>query len=257
MAFIVGGHPRSGTTLLFRLCRDHPQIGITGEFKCFLKLDVPFPEYYGSIERDWRHFSFYRRIGRRAPLIFKIGSGLFLARYRAHLRRITRGTVGAAEVEQTLQAVLRRSVVGDKFPEYVFELPALVKQPSLRRVIIYRDGRDVVSSFMKMVHTNWKGLVWAEKFHSARDAACQWVKAIELMEIYRDQLLALRYEDLVREPVREIRRLAEYLQVDPAGFQTGRIRQGNIGKFTRGLSASDVEEVLDVAGPAMRRHGYL
>lgn len=76
MAFIIGGHPRSGTTLLFRLCRDHPQIGITGEFKCFQNLDSPYAEYCRSIETDWRRVSFYWRIGRRAPWYFKLASGI-------------------------------------------------------------------------------------------------------------------------------------------------------------------------------------
>jgi hypothetical protein len=256
MAFIIGGHPRSGTTLLFQLCRDHPQIGITGEFRSFLRLDVPFDEYYRSIETDWIHFSFYRRIGRRAPFLFKLGSGLFLARFRRQLRRIAPGNVAAVDVERALQAVLRRTVVGDKYPGYVFQLPALVGQPKLARVIIYRDARDVVSSFMKMVRTKWKGLPWAEEFQSIQDAARQWVRAVDAMEKYRESLLLVRYEDLVRRPEDELQRLGDYLHVDPAGFRAKRIHDKSIGKFGTDLSDSEVEAILDIAGPAMQRLGY-
>jgi hypothetical protein len=256
MAFLIGGHPRSGTTMLFRLCRDHPQIGITGEFKCFHGLDSEFADYYRAIETDWRHFSFYHRIGRRAPWYFKLGSGIFLAQYTARLRRSASGKVTLADVERALRAVLRRPVVGDKFPDYVFHLPDLAPRENLRRVIIYRDPRDVVSSFMKMLRTNWKGLPWAQQFKSAQDVARHWVRSVELMEQYRDRLLLLRYEDFVREPGPDIRRLAEYLGVDPAGFRAGSIHAGSIGKYARDLPRADVEAIRETTGPAMRRLGY-
>ncbi len=256
MAFIIGGHPRSGTTLLFQLCRDHPQIGITGEFKCFRNLDSPYTEYYRSIETDWRHVSFYWRIGRRTPWYFKLASGIFLEMYRSHLRRISSGKVTLADVEQALRSVMHKPVVGDKYPHYVFDLPALVGQQALRRVIIYRDARDVISSFMKMVRTKWKGLPWAEEFQSVQDAARQWVRAIDAMEKYREDLFLLRYEDLVQRPNGELQRLADYLQVDPAGFHAKRIHDKSIGKFGKDLSASEVQAVLEIAGPVMEKLGY-
>ncbi len=257
MAFIIGGHPRSGTTLLFRLCRNHPQIGITGEFKCFQGLDSPFPEYWRWIETDWRHFSFYWRIGFRAPWIFKAGSGIFLALYRRQLRRIAGPRVTAADVERSLQAIFHKKVVGDKYPGYVFALPALVRQPLLKRIIIYRDARDVASSFMNMVHTKWNGMNWTKEFRSARDVARRWVKAVETMEENRDHLLAVRYEDLVRDPRNELQKIADYLGVDPAGFQTGKIHAASIGKSKKYLSEEDISGILEVAGPVMERLGYL
>jgi len=256
MAFIIGGHPRSGTTLLFRLCRDHPQIGIAGEFKCFQNLDRPFPEYWGSIETDWRHFSFFWRIGRRAPWFFKAGSGIFLARYRWQLRNRARAAVTAADVERALQSVFHRSVVGDKYPHYVFQLPDLVRQPLLQRIILFRDARDVVSSFMNMLRTKWKGLSWTMEFRSAGDVARQWVRAIESMEKYRDDLLVLRYEDLVRDPQPELRKMADCLGVDPAGFNIRKIHTASIGKSKRFLSEKEMGEILEIAGPAMERWGY-
>jgi hypothetical protein len=256
MAFLIGGHPRSGTTLLYRLCRNHPRIGIAGEFKCFQQLDVPFPEYWGAIETDWRHFSFFWRIGRRAPWYFKAGSGLFLALYRRQLRRLTRGTVSADDVERALQAVFRRSVVGDKYPHYVFLLPKLVRQPRLKRIILYRDALDVVSSFLNMLRTKWKGLPWTAEFRTAGDVARQWVKAVEMMETHREHLLAVRYEDLVREPRRELRKVADLLGVDAAKFDTRKVHTASIGKSRRHLTDGETEEILRIAGPAMERWGY-
>jgi hypothetical protein len=257
MAFLIGGHPRSGTTLLFRLCRNHPQIGITGEFKCFLKLDVPHTEYLRAIESDWRHVSFFWRIGRRAPWHFKLASGVFLALFQSRLRRVSPGTVTLAAVERTLRDVLRKPVVGDKYPHYVFHLPALVRQPDLRRVIIYRDARDVASSFLKMVRSNWKNLAWAQEFRTAGDVARSWVRAIETMEAHADRVLAIRYEELVADPGPSLRRMAEYLRVDPSGFRTGQIHDRSVGKYEKGLTPSEAAEVLAVAGPTMNRLEYL
>lgn len=257
MAFLIGGHPRSGTTLLYRLCRNHPQIGIAGEFKCFHALDVPFAEYWDSIETDWRRFSFFWRIGRRAPWYFKAGSGIFLALFRRQLLRRTRGTVAASDVEGALQAVFRKTVVGDKYPHYVFNLPGLVRQPRLKRIILYRDARDVVSSFMNMLRTKWAGLPWAAEFRSAGDVARQWVKAIETMEQHREHLLVLRYEDIVQDPRRGLLKMADLLGVDPKPFNTRRIHTKSIGKYAKDLSDKELEETLQIAGPAMKRLGYL
>jgi hypothetical protein len=256
MAFLIGGHPRSGTTLLYRLCRNHPQIGIAGEFKCFDTLDVPFPAYWDALETDWRHFSFFWRIGRRAPWYFKAGSAVFLALFRWQLRRRTRGTVSAADVEGALQAVFHRTVVGDKYPHYVFRLPDLVRQPRLKRIILQRDVLDVVSSFMNMLRTKWKGLPWAADFRSVGDIARQWVKAVETMEQHRGNLLVLRYEDFVREPRRELRKVADLLGVDPNLFNTRKIHTASIGKSARFLSNDEMDEILRIAGPAMKRLGY-
>ncbi len=257
MAFIIGGHPRSGTTLLFRLCRDHPQIGITGEFKCFQGLDSPLLEYWRWVQTDWRHFSFFWRIGFKAPWIFKVGSGIFLAQYRWHLQRIAPERVSVSDVERTLQRVLHKKVVGDKYPGYVFALPALVRQPLLKRIIIYRDARDVSSSFMNMVRTKWKGRNWTKEFRTPRDVALQWVRAVETMENTKEHLLAIRYEDLVREPRPALRKMADYLGVDPEGFNTRRVHTESVGKHANFLSEEEIRGVLEVAGPAMERWGYL
>jgi hypothetical protein len=181
---------------------------------------------------------------------------VFLWLFVNRLRRISSGNVTAADVERTLQDILRRSIVGDKFPGYVFHLPALVRQPQLKKIILYRDARDVASSFMNMIHTKWKGLPWAKEFRSVGDVARQWVRAVEAMEQNRDHLLILRYEDVVREPAREIPRLAEYLRVDPAGFNTRKVHTASIGKSRRYLSGAELQEVASIAGPAMERLGY-
>jgi hypothetical protein len=257
MAFIIGGHPRSGTTLLFRLCRDHPQIGITGEFKSFLKLDTPYAEYVQSIERDWRHVSFIRWTGRRSPMIYKVASGVFLAWYGMLIRKNASNTVGSPDVERALKTIFRKRLVGDKYPGYIFALPDLVRQPNLRRIIIYRDARDVVSSFMKMVRTRWRDLPWVSKYKTAGDVATQWVHAIDEMETYRSSLFLLRYEEFVRDPKQFLPQLADYLEVRLEGFSAKKVHDLSIGKYAKYLSDEEIGQVMDIAGPKMKSLGYL
>jgi hypothetical protein len=79
------------------------------------------------------------------------------------------------------------------------------------------------------------------------------------MERHREQLCAIRYEDLVLRPREELDRIAEWLEVDPGGFDEARIRkvqQESIGKHSSGLTRDELSVVMDIAGPAMARLGY-
>ncbi len=258
MAFIIGGHPRSGTTMLFRLCRDHPQIGITGEFKCFRKLGTQFPVYITGLEKKWREKSFIYRMDRGAPWPFRARSGAFLAGYWILMRfRVLRRPVQVADVEAVLRTLLRKPVVGDKYPRYVFQLDRLGAFPDLKRIMIHRDGRDVVSSFLKKIRSTWKELPVAKTENTARRIAQRWVESEENIDRNRGSLFVIRYEELVRNPAPILDGMAEYLGVNPAGFRMTDIHGHSIGKFRDGLTADELRDVLDVAGATLSRLEYL
>ncbi|MBA3562613.1 MAG: sulfotransferase [Gammaproteobacteria bacterium] len=54
MVLLIAGHPRSGTTLLRRLCNAHPDIALTHEVGTFLYLGSSYKEYRRQlIRRSW------------------------------------------------------------------------------------------------------------------------------------------------------------------------------------------------------------
>jgi hypothetical protein len=258
MPFMIGGHPRSGTTMLFNLCWDHPQIGITGEFKCFRKLKSLVPVYLQAVEHKWREKSFLQRIGRKTPLMLRARGGMFLAGFSMFISlRVRRRAVQVNDVEAALQLLFGKKVVGDKYPRYVFWQDRFSTFPDLKRIMIYRDGRDVVSSFLQRIRTNWKNLPIAETENNARRVAERWVEAQESIDRNRDSLFVIRYEEFVRDPAPILAGMAGYLGVDPAGFRTSAIYTRSIGKYCRELTTEELRDVMDVAGTTLERLGYI
>ena len=48
-------------------------------------------------------------------------------------------------------------IVGDKFPAYMFKMNQFVDLQELLRLVIYRNCRDVTSSFLKKLETDANG----------------------------------------------------------------------------------------------------
>ena len=257
-ALIIGGHPRSGTTILNRLCQLHPDIAMTGEFRSFLRLNVPYLEYARGLRMDWYRRGIVSHAGRRAPTRAKLLSLGFLTVFLGRLLLKARGPIGVQEVGWALHGIFPHAkLVGDKYPRYVFSLEDLVREEHLKRVIIYRDGRDVVSSYLRMVETAWKDLDFVRRNSpNARKVARAWVRSIELMEQHTDELHIIRYEAFCDAPRHHLDELAEYLGVPARGFKHNKVRATSVGRYAEGLTSRQVEDVLRIAGPTLERLNY-
>jgi len=263
MLLIISGHQRSGTSMLWKVCNSHPDIWVTFEFGNIGTLRKPYKRYRSRILRRWRN------IGNKWALGWKVArtpgtllwNFAFVMRYlfsvNKERRRRNRKRVNANIIESALKRLCpEATIVGDKWPSYVFVLDKLTEVNGLSRIIIYRDCRDVVNSNLRQVRTAWRGRAWAEKTNTAEKIAEKWVKAIENMEHHADKLYIIRYEDLVRQPERELAALGEWLGVDPAGFPAHIIRESSIGKYKSGLTEEELAAVIKIAGPTMERLGY-
>lgn len=261
MALIIGGHVRSGTTLLRNLCHAHPDIAVTMEFQNFIGLGKSYRAYARQILNQWwrnRHRSFLHQGETETHWRPVLMSHLFVARYLVGLSRHRGSCIDACAVETALKTIFPTAfLVGDKMPHYVFRLSSLVEVDQLIRIIMYRDCRDVVSSALRMVRTDWRGRAFTKKYDTARKAAQTWVKAVEVMECHARKLHIIKYEDLVTAPEQEIPRLAGRLNVDSEGFPNGMIRKDSVGKHKPGLSEEQLAAVMEVAGPTLRRLGYV
>lgn len=253
MALIIGGHPRSGTTLLQTLCNSHPDIRITPEFRNFYNLDVSY----------WRHVRGLRKNWYRAPLIPRglphprVRSLIFLIRYLIELRRSRSTLISAREVEAVLRRIFpHATLVGDKYPEHVFHLDRLSSVPGLFRVIIYRDCRDVARSAVDMSRTRWRGTPLALHMGTVEKVAKRWVHAIEMMERYADLVHVIRYEDLVADPRPVLEAFGTWLGVDPQGFRHQIVHSRSVGKYRQSLSTPELQDIITIAGATLERYGY-
>lgn len=260
MALFITGHDRSGTTLLQKICNQHPEMAVTNEFGSFIHLGLSYWAYSKHMLGRWiqvRNRFFFDReymtkdMWRFSNLAFNTSFILCLYQYRR-----SRITVG--DVEATMKRMYSQTkVVGDKRTLYMDHLRRLVGSEGLTGIIIYRDCRDVTNSFLRMARTSWKKQGWIENLNTASAVAKRWVKYIELMEQYEGQLYAIRYEELVQEPCVELAALGDWLGVAPDGFPFTEVRASSIGKYRQGLTGEELDRVLEIAGPTLARYGYI
>jgi hypothetical protein len=102
---------------------------------------------------------------------------------------------------------------GDKTPLYMQHLPLLERLfPDALWVHLVRDGRDAALSFLELPE-GFSGKTWAQPRTAAQFAA-RWrteiLAARRLGQHVGGRYFELRYEDLVTEPERELRRVCDH-----------------------------------------------
>ena len=247
MALIIGGHLRSGTTLLTALCHEHPDITLVWEFGLFVPLGKPYHAYTRHLLERWRR-------KRNWPL----KKHLFMLRYLLQMHKYRhRKVIDLPAVEGTLLSMFPDTrIVGDKYPGYAFILDRLVEADGLSRLIIYRDYRNVANSVLKKVHTDWRNRPFATEMNTAGKIAKRWVQAISIMERHADKVHLIRYEELVNHPKEVLQVLGTWLGVEPQGFKHEKIHANSVGQYKQGLSHQEVADIMAIAGPTMERLGY-
>jgi hypothetical protein len=271
VALIITGHQRSGTTLLLELCNSHPDISLTMEFGNFCSIGQPYTVYMSRMIKRWfgigiRYWPLvvtqagvFTSIVKRQKRITIARNHAFVVYYLFKMLRHRQKRVNVQAIEATLKNIFSgKHIVGDKYPDYVFKLNELAGVDNLSILVICRDCRDVTSSALRTVSTAWRNMpVLRKKMDTAAKVAERWVQAMELTDRHRGKLCIIQYEDLIKEKERELKKLGNWLGVDPAGFSAGMIRDNGIGKYKSGLSDKDLMTVMDVAGPTMAKIGYL
>ncbi|MET9246360.1 sulfotransferase [Nonomuraea sp. NPDC003709] len=175
---------------------------------------------------------------------------------------------------------------GDGSPDLLYSAGVLLQAfPDARFVQLIRDGRDVVAGMLddpaclawfkpamlteqtefpnpflgvnKDEHLErWKGMPAAGK------SALRWRSAVRMSAELRrtlpeEQLLTLRYEDLVHKPAPSVATLAEFLETRVSKvvlYDTGVPR---VGAWRAKLRGPDLELVEKVAREELNRLGYL
>ncbi len=256
MGLIIGGHMRSGTTLLWELCNSHPDILVTMEFGCYIGTGRSYLKHSREmLRRCWvkRNDDFLFGTGLRSGRL--LDNCRFVLRYLLEVGKYHAGQIQGSDIQRAMRNSLPEArIVGDKFPFYVFILDRLVEIDNMACVIIYRDPRDVASSSLLMVRSFNQS--WVRFYNTAEKVARQWVRAIECMERNIDRVHCIRYESLVSQPEVEVNKLSVLLGVDASGFSLDLVHNKSIGKYTHGIRQDELDTVNDICGPTMSRLGY-
>jgi hypothetical protein len=224
--FFIFGHARSGTTLLMRLARLHPEVHCNYQAHFFtrkpmLKSLVDSPEAEEWLTRRSNRWNQGRDL---SPLVLRAAADFIMERDAA---REGKSIVGDKSPSSTIHA----QVVRDAHALY----------PDAKIIYIVRDGRDVLISerfrnFVeesKFLTAEDKRIISDLKTDSApfsdghrsiftetsiRNIAERWADDLheidtEGVKLYGEKYISLRYEDLLSKPFAEMSRLWKFLSV--------------------------------------------
>lgn len=291
--FFIFGHARSGTTLLMRLTRLHPEVHCNYQAHFFtrrplLKSLVNTPEAEEWLTRKSNRWNQGRDL---SPLVLRAAADFIMERDAARVGK---------------------RIVGDKSPastihgQAVRDLHAVY--PDAKLVYIVRDGRDV------LISERFRNFVEESKFLTAEDKriisglrtdpvsfadghrsifteaflrrlAKGWVTNLQETEdearrLFGQNYVAVRYEDLLARPFAEMQRLWKFLGVEAEEslakpiteeiasnpdeeWQERRnqdiasfLPKGQAGNWARLFTAPDKAVFKEIAGEMLVKWGY-
>jgi hypothetical protein len=292
--FFIFGHARSGTTLLMRLARLHPDVHCNYQAHFFtryplLKSLVNTPEAEEWLARKSNRWNYGRDL---SPLVLRAAADVILERDAARAGK---------------------SIVGDKSPSSTIHGQAVrdlhAVYPDAKLVYIVRDGRDVLVSerFRNFVEesrfltpedkriisdlradstpfSDGRRSIFTETF--IRRVAKGWVANLTETEdegrrLFGENYFSLRYEDLLTTPFEEMTKLWKFLGVKKVGRALGEeiktemasnpdeewqaqrsegiasfLPKGQAGNWQRLFTARDKSVFKEVAGAMLVKWGY-
>lgn len=201
--FVVGSG-RSGTTMLRLMLDSHPLLAIPGESTFIRYMWLNRRDYWNGrtfqaerLLRDILADPNFRRWG--------VAEASVLDVMRGYERPDFADVIAAPfEAYARLQGKPRW---GDKTPNYVLSIPALARLfPQARFVHVIRDGRDVALSYLAIpaFGSDIRAAAWL--WRDRVGAGLRWGRRLG-----RGRYTEVRYEGLVDDPERELRRLCSFL----------------------------------------------
>jgi hypothetical protein len=261
VGFIIGGHQRTGTSIMYVLCNEHPDIAMTLEFANYEMVGETHRAYLRWTYDWWwekRHIWFMREYKEESYRFLRHFA--FTTSYMARMYRPWKHRVTVDMVDSALNSMFpHANIVGDKYPDYIFHIDRLINYNPLKFMVMYRDARDVASSTLRKARTDWKDIYpFVGLIDTAEKVSHRWNRAIELQEKHLDnpKLLLVRYEDMILQPKDTMNRVGEWLGVDPDLFPVDSIHDTSIGKYKKGLTVDEIAIVEEITRPTMERLGY-
>jgi len=219
--FIVGV-PRSGTTLLAAMINAHRRIGCGNETHFFERLNGAISAYLTDA-RHWpdRAVSYMSSLDHMGNPLFKLYQ-VDLADYRARLvaSRPTVSAILACFMDARL-ASTGKARWAEKTPGHLLQLKAIRTYfPASIVICLFRDPRDVALSLLNVPWGTSRfldGLILWRSYYTYYKNHIQGAR----------HTLTVRYEDLVREPVRTARAVCTFIgeEFDEGMLDTSRSAQ--------------------------------
>ena len=191
---LLGGHPRSGTTLIEQVLDSHPDIVSSDETEIFIN------ETYSLLARGLPPNTLM------LPVLEAAQTGTLQAARAAYFR----------SMESSLGQPLNGRMLIDKNPSYTFLVPALVRIfPEIELLIALRDPRDVLLScfmqpFFQIAQTNSAYLTLAG---TAEEYAVVMGVWLAVKPFLKNPWLEVRYEDMVEDLESVARKTLDFLGV--------------------------------------------
>lgn len=262
----VFGPSRGGTTYLGSILDQWFNVG-TGPEGAFILKSIKEAKKIGDLSNLKNRFQFAKYLSQVEML------EIIRKRYPVEksfdvttddiLNRMTGNSIGNAlfAVFKSVADYRNKSIVGNKYPGYWRYLPLLLENfpENSYFLFISRDGRDVALSLRNV---SWGG-------QSVYEAAVDWRNMVRSVEEFKkiispDRFLVLRYEDLLKRPGKEFRRIGGFLKVDNLSkliekFEEDACRnekKNNFDKWKANMTAKDIEIFEAVAGKELSLYGY-
>lgn len=243
--FFILGSPRSGTTMLRDLLREHPRLECPEETH-FFRWSYP----YGSL----RYFTSYKnqKLFAKHREIDGIEDDSF---FKAMGLSKSRKEISNWYGHQILQ--LRNNPNGrwfDKTPQNVHgALLIRAEYPDAKFIHIHRNPLNVVASLME-------GKVMPVQ--SLNAAINAWLESAMIMEQFRliaeEQLLNIPYEELTSNPEENLRACFDFLREDAelVEYETSEIHPEK-NKYEGALSEEQIDHVIERTEPYFSLYGYV
>jgi len=241
--FFILGSPRSGTTLLRDLLRDHPRLECPEETHFFRWAD-PFASPKFITHYKTKLFKEHRQMDGVSEIEFNVYM------HANHSREHLAWVYG----HEFLKAIGKPDArLYDKTPQNVYGIFLInAIYPEAKFIHIYRNPLNVVASLME-------GKVMPA--HNLRGAINSWVESMLLLDQFKkfkpELLLELPYEELTENPDPYLKTILEFVNESPELLPSqNKKTHKEKNKYKQKLSPQEIQIVIDKCEPFYSQYGY-